>query len=98
MIRTHFGELFADDPDWRPRRAALSAKTWEILSFLSDVMQFTPKGVRYDGTASYHDSCSGLRDLGVFDQPRRMLADVAGRIWFRSGIMTPAAALAARSA
>lgn len=78
MIRTHYGDLFANDPDWAPRQAALSAKTWEILSFLSDVMQFTPTGVRYDGTATYHDSCSGLRDLGVQDQPRRMLAGVAG--------------------
>jgi L-lactate dehydrogenase complex protein LldE len=32
----------------------------------------------YDGTVTYHDSCSGLRELGVKDQPRRLLRSVAG--------------------
>jgi L-lactate dehydrogenase complex protein LldE len=30
------------------------------------------------GRATYHDSCSGLRSLGVKDQPRRLLASVEG--------------------
>lgn len=77
-IRCHYRELFVDDPDWRARQQALSAKTWEILSFLHDVMHFLPEGVRYDGVTTYHDSCSGLRDLGVHDQPRALLAEVAG--------------------
>ena len=33
---------------------------------------------RYDGTVTYHDSCSGLRELGVKAQPRRLLASVEG--------------------
>ncbi|MCP3970721.1 MAG: (Fe-S)-binding protein, partial [Rhodobacteraceae bacterium] len=77
-IRCHYAELFADEPDWRPRQRALSAKTWELLSFLRDVMDYHPQGVRYDGVATYHDSCSGLRDLGVHGQPRAMLAEVEG--------------------
>lgn len=78
MIRVHYRELFVDDPEWAGRQAALSAKTWEILSFLSDVMKFRPTGVRYQGVATYHDSCSGLRDLGVHDQPRALLGEVEG--------------------
>lgn len=78
MIRSHYGALFADDPDWAARQQALSAKTWEILSFLTDVMGFAPDGVRYDGTATYHDSCAGLRELGVHDQPRALLGAVEG--------------------
>ncbi|MFD3189947.1 (Fe-S)-binding protein [Sedimentitalea sp. HM32M-2] len=78
MIRSHYAELFADDDAWAVRQRALSAKTWEILSFLSDVMHYRPEGIRYDGLATYHDSCSGLRDLGVHDQPRALLADVDG--------------------
>ncbi len=77
MIRSHYGELFQDDPDWQARQRAVSEKTWEILSFLSDVMQFTPTG-SYQGTATYHDSCSGLRDLGVHDQPRALLSHLNG--------------------
>lgn len=78
MIRNHFDGLFPDGSDWQARQRALSAKTWEIMSFLTDVMGYAPSGVRYDGTATYHDSCSGLRDLGVHDQPRALLARVDG--------------------
>lgn len=78
MIRSHYRDVFGDEPTCADRQAALSAKTWEILSFLHDVMDFQPDGMRYDGQATYHDSCSGLRDLGVHDQPRKMLAGVEG--------------------
>lgn len=77
MIRSHYGALFDDDPDWCDRQRAVSVKTWEILSFLADVMSYTPKA-SYQGTATYHDSCSGLRDLGVHDQPRALLGNVGG--------------------
>jgi L-lactate dehydrogenase complex protein LldE len=77
MIRSHYGELFAEDDPWRDRQRAVSEKTWEILSFLSDVMQYTPQA-HYSGTATYHDSCSGLRDLGIHDQPRALLGHVDG--------------------
>lgn len=78
MIRVHYGELFRNDPQWAERQSALSAKTWEILSFLHDVMKFEPRNVRYDGTATYHDSCAGLREMGVYEQPRALLAKVEG--------------------
>jgi L-lactate dehydrogenase complex protein LldE len=78
MIKVHYRELFEDDPAWAKRNTALSQKTWEILSFLKEIMDFKPKGVDYQGTATYHDSCSGLRDLGVHDQPRALLGDVNG--------------------
>jgi L-lactate dehydrogenase complex protein LldE len=77
MIRSHYGELFAEDPSWAARQRAVSDKTWEILSFLADVMHYTPEAA-YSGTATYHDSCSGLRDLGVHDQPRALLGHVQG--------------------
>lgn len=78
MIRSHYGELFENDPTWQKRQQALSAKTWELLSFLTDVMGYAPADSKYEGTATYHDSCSGLRDLGVHDQPRALLNNVAG--------------------
>ncbi len=78
MIRTHFGELFREDAAWARRQSAVSAKTWEIMSFLHDVMGFEPRHVHWEGTATYHDSCAGLRELGVHDQPRALLSKVAG--------------------
>jgi L-lactate dehydrogenase complex protein LldF len=48
------------------------------MSFLVDVMHYKPAGVKFPATATYHDSCSGLRELGVFDQPRALLGEVGG--------------------
>ena len=78
MIKLHYQDLFADDPPMRDRAEALAAKTWELVAFLADVMHFAPTGARYDGVATYHDACSGLRELGVKEQPRRLLRAVEG--------------------
>ncbi|WGR62557.1 (Fe-S)-binding protein (plasmid) [Paracoccus ferrooxidans] len=73
-----YPELLAGDPDWAARARAMAAKTHEITSFLHDVMGFMPRGRRCDASATYHDSCSGLRELGVAAQPRALLAQVEG--------------------
>jgi L-lactate dehydrogenase complex protein LldE len=78
MIAKHYPELFADDPNLSARAEAIAAKTYELVSFLTDVMGVTRVDARFTGTATYHDSCSGLRELGVRDQPRRLLASVEG--------------------
>jgi L-lactate dehydrogenase complex protein LldE len=56
----------------------LAAKSFELVSFLSDVMKIERTGASFDGTVTYHDSCSGLRELGIHAQPRRLLATVEG--------------------
>ena len=78
MIRTHYGELFAGDPPMQARAEALAAKTWEITSFLGDVLKLDKVPGRFDGTITYHDCCAGLREMGVKSQPRALLAKVAG--------------------
>lgn len=66
------------DPDWQARAVTLAEKTWELTSFLADVMQFQAVTARLDGTAAYHDSCTGLRRLKIKAQPRSLLAQVKG--------------------
>ncbi len=78
MIRTHYPELFHDDPNWLPRANALAAKTYELTSFLVDVMFQTRTGASFHRRVTYHDSCAGLRELGVQGQPRKLLAGVEG--------------------
>src|SRR3712207_2588281 len=77
MIR-HFPELFADDPNWLPRANELAGRTYELTSFLVDVLGVTGVDARFSGAVTYHDSCSGLRELGVRRQPRQLLASVEG--------------------
>ena len=78
MIRQHYPELFVDDPVELPRAQELASRTWELVSFLTDVLGVSKVNARYAGTATYHDSCSNLRELGVRAQPRRLLAGVEG--------------------
>jgi len=78
MLKAHYPELFHGDPNWLPRADALAAKTYELVSFLVDVLGVTRVDASLEGTATYHDSCSGLRELGVRIQPRRLLGTVRG--------------------
>ncbi|MBM6596572.1 (Fe-S)-binding protein [Microvirga pudoricolor] len=77
-IRKHYPEMFDDDPNWLPRANDLAARTHELTSFLVDVLGITRVEAAFDGAVTYHDSCSGLRELGVKSQPRRLLASVEG--------------------
>jgi L-lactate dehydrogenase complex protein LldE len=73
-----YPQMLADDPAWKPRAEALAARTHEIVSFLVDVLGVQGVDASCVGTATYHDSCSGLRSLGVKAQPRTLLASVEG--------------------
>ena len=77
-IRHGYPEMLAGDTAWAERARALAGRTHEILSFLSDVLGFTPAGRSLTASATYHDSCSGLREFGIHDQPRKLLAAVEG--------------------
>ena len=78
MVRRHYPALFADEPGWAARAEDLSARTHELVSFLTDVCGRAGVDATYTGRVAYHDSCSSLRDLGVRDQPRALLATVEG--------------------
>lgn len=76
-LRKDYPALFADDPAWLPRAEAVTARSHELMSFLTDVLHAAPKPPAMRATATYHDSCSGLRTLGIKRQPRALLAGVA---------------------
>ena len=77
-IKADYPELLAADDVWRPKAEALAARAFELTSFLVDVLRVPGVDARFDATVTYHDSCSGLRELGVRDQPRKLLASVGG--------------------
>jgi L-lactate dehydrogenase complex protein LldE len=78
MVKVHYPELFADDPAMRGKAWELAARTYELVSFLVDVRGVTRVAAACRQTATYHDSCSGLRELNVKTQPRQLLATVEG--------------------
>lgn len=74
MVRHHYPTLFRDDPDIHNRIAALASRTWELTSFLHDVLNIESLPGEFEGEVTYHDSCSGLRELNVQQQPRALMA------------------------
>jgi len=77
MIKTHYPDLFAGEAD-ALRAAALCKKTFELCDFLLNVLKVDAVPGRFDGTVTYHDACSGLRELGIKQQPRALLGKVTG--------------------
>jgi L-lactate dehydrogenase complex protein LldE len=78
MLKLHYPALLKDDPAWQARAAAFAAKVHELVSFLVDVRGVDTVDARLDARVTYHDSCSGLRELGISDQPRKLLRSVEG--------------------
>jgi len=76
MICHHYPRLL--EGEWRDRALQLAAKTFELTTFLSEIAHIELHG-RYPvklPTVTYHDSCAGLRELGVKDQPRKLLREL----------------------
>jgi len=73
-----YPQLLAGDPDWGPRAVALAGRTRELTVFLAEVAKVCALPAEFDGTVTYHDSCRGMRGLGIKDQPRELLARVRG--------------------
>jgi len=74
----HFHELFGDDEAWCKRAEALAARTYEFGAFLVNVLGVDDVGASFKGPVTWHDACHGLRDLGVREEPRRLLRNVRG--------------------
>ena len=78
MLSRHLLDLFSDDPVNGPKAKHLSARVHELTAFLVDVLGADLVPVHWGGPVTYHDSCAGLRELGVKLQPRGLLASVQG--------------------
>jgi L-lactate dehydrogenase complex protein LldE len=78
MVKHHYLELFSSDSRRLDQARRIAAKTWEFSTFLTGFLGVEDVGARFEHTVTYHDSCHALRELGVKDAPRRLLAHVRG--------------------
>jgi L-lactate dehydrogenase complex protein LldE len=78
MIHAHYPALLADDPNYAALAVSLASRTYELVSFLVRVLNVERTPSVYGETVAYHDSCSGLRELGIKEEPRKLLASVEG--------------------
>lgn len=80
QVKVHYVEdLFRDDPEHADFER-LAAKWYELSDFLVNVLRVHEVPGRFEGTVTYHDSCSGLRELGVKSQPRALLRQAGATI------------------
>lgn len=77
-IRNEYPAILADEPEWHGRAIALASRIYELTDFLANVVRLERVPGNFTGSVTYHDSCSGLRGLGIKAQPRALLAKLAG--------------------
>ncbi len=78
MLKIHFPRLLTGDGAMEQEAHAFAGKVHELCTFLADIRPLAALPGRYDGRATYHDGCSGLRELGIKSAPRRLLAKIPG--------------------
>jgi L-lactate dehydrogenase complex protein LldE len=78
MMVKHYPELFEVGSTEQDDALDLAKRTHELTSFLTRVMKVERVAAEFPARATYHDSCSGLRELGIRNEPRKLLASVAG--------------------
>jgi L-lactate dehydrogenase complex protein LldE len=78
MLKHHYTELFKDDTDWAPKAQNLSDRTFELVSFLTDICGLTDVEDKRAVKVAYHDSCASNREMQVLSQPRMLLSSIEG--------------------
>ena len=78
MLSKHYPELFEGDDPMSARARDLARRTYELISFMTDVRGMTSVDAEFDGAVTYHDSCSSLREMQVRTQPRKLLQSIDG--------------------
>ncbi|GAB4249230.1 MAG: (Fe-S)-binding protein [Acidobacteriota bacterium] len=78
MLKFHVPELFAGSPELQQRAEALARKTWELSDFIVNRLGVTDVGAKFEHRVAFHDSCHTLRELGIREEPRRLLREVRG--------------------
>lgn len=77
MVKNYYPEIFHNSVHHNKAKS-LQKNIFEFSSFLVNVLNVTDVGAKMDGVATYHDSCSALRELGLKSEPRKLLSNVKG--------------------
>lgn len=77
FVKHNYDEMFANSVLHNQFRQ-VQKNMFEFSDFLVNVLKITDLGARLDGTAVFHDSCSGLREYGIHREPRVLLSKVRG--------------------
>ncbi len=77
FVRNYYIKLF-DNSSVHNEVKNLAKRTFELSDFLVNVLHFEDFGASLDATVTYHDSCAGLRECKIKQEPRKLLSKVKG--------------------
>ena len=77
FIRNNYGKLFENNAFQSPAKKVTN-RMFELSEFLVKILNVTDLGAKFEGKATYHDSCAGLRECNIKQEPRTLLSKVAG--------------------
>ena len=77
FVRNYYPKLFENSSQLSNVKA-IGAKIFELSEFLVKVLGVTNFNARLEAKATYHDSCAGLRECKIKNEPRQLLANVEG--------------------
>ncbi|MGV3528801.1 MAG: (Fe-S)-binding protein [Flavisolibacter sp.] len=77
FVRNYYLKLFENSSQHNTAKA-IGANIFELSDFLVNQLHVTDFGASLNGKATYHDSCAGLRECGIKNEPRLLLQHVKG--------------------
>lgn len=77
FVRNYYSKMF-DNSSVHNDVKDLGRRTFEFSEFMVKVLQITDVGAVLKGKATYHDSCAGLRECKIKQEPRKLLSKVKG--------------------
>jgi L-lactate dehydrogenase complex protein LldE len=77
FVRNYYSTLF-DNSSLHNEVRDLGKRIYEFSSFLVNVLHIEDFGATLHGKATYHDSCAGLRECRIKEEPRKLLSRVKG--------------------
>jgi len=77
MVKNYYNDLFTNTVIHNKCRN-IQSNIHELSDFLVNVIKRDYFGAEFEGRAVYHDSCSGLRECKIKEEPRHLLSKVLG--------------------
>ena len=77
FVRNNYGKLFENNSYQSPAKK-VATQIFELSEFLVKILNVTDLGASFNGKATYHDSCAGLRECNIKAEPRALLSHVNG--------------------
>ena len=77
FVRNYYTKLF-ENSSMHHEVVDTGKRIYELSEFLINVLKIEDFGATLEGKATYHDSCAGLRECRIKQEPRKLLSHVKG--------------------